>query len=88
MIDRGEILEVASMRRLRPDVIEKDYVLGWVLAGIFSHPVLGPAWAFKGGTCLKKCYVETYLQSCSFGGRFAFVVLCTVPDYNPSQEAT
>ena len=60
MIDRGEILEIASMRRLRPDVIEKDYVLGWVLAGIFSHPILGPAWAFKGGTCLKKCYLETY----------------------------
>ncbi len=60
MIDRGEILEVASVRRLRPDVVEKDYVLGWVLAGIFSHPTLAPAWVFKGGTCLKKCYVETY----------------------------
>ena len=60
MIDRGEILQAASMRRLRPDVIEKDYILGWMLTGIFSHPVLGPAWVFKGGTCLKKCYVETY----------------------------
>ena len=60
MIDRSEILEIAGVRRLRPDVIEKDYVLGWLLAGIFSHPALGPAWVFKGGTCLKKCYLETY----------------------------
>ena len=60
MIDRREILEVASMRRLRPDVIEKDYVLGWVLAGIFAHPDLASTWAFKGGTCLKKCHSETH----------------------------
>ena len=35
-------------------------MLGWVLAGIFSQPVLGPSWAFKGGTWPKKCYLETY----------------------------
>ena len=63
MIDRGEVLDVASERGLRPDMIEKDYVLGWLLAAISSHPMLGPAWAFKGGTCLKKCYMETYRLS-------------------------
>ena len=41
-------------------VIEKDYVLGWVLAGIFNHLVIGSSWVFKGGTCLKKCFFETY----------------------------
>jgi predicted nucleotidyltransferase component of viral defense system len=60
MIDRGEILEVAGDLGLRPDVVEKDYVLGWLLAAISDHPALGPAWVFKGGTCLKKCYFETY----------------------------
>jgi hypothetical protein len=45
---------------LRANVIEKDYVLGWVLAGIFNHPDIGSSWIFKGGTCLKKCYFETY----------------------------
>jgi hypothetical protein len=25
-----------------------------------SHPALRDAWVFKGGTCLKKCFVETY----------------------------
>lgn len=32
----------------------------WVLAGIAAHPDIGPSWVFKGGTCLKKCYFETY----------------------------
>ena len=38
----------------------KDYVLGWLLWGIGADPVLGQSWIFKGGTCLKKCYIETY----------------------------
>jgi predicted nucleotidyltransferase component of viral defense system len=45
---------------LAAQVVEKDYVLGWVLAGIFNHPVIGSSWVFKGGTCLKKCFFETY----------------------------
>ena len=60
MIDKREILEQASALGLLPNIVEKDYVLGWVLAGIDTHPVLGKSWIFKGGTCLKKCYFETY----------------------------
>jgi hypothetical protein len=60
MIDRTEILAVATDLSLSADVVEKDYVLGWLLAGIYAHPELGPTWIFKGGTCLKKCYFETY----------------------------
>jgi len=45
---------------LRPDIIEKGYVLGWLLAGIFNHSALKMKWVFKGGTCLKKCFFETY----------------------------
>ena len=41
-------------------VVEKDYVLGWVLAGIHAHPLTKNTWIFKGGTCLKKCYLETF----------------------------
>jgi predicted nucleotidyltransferase component of viral defense system len=28
--------------------------------GARDDPVLGQHWVFKGGTCLKKCYIETY----------------------------
>jgi predicted nucleotidyltransferase component of viral defense system len=45
---------------LREDVVEKDYVLGWLLWGIGSQPAVADSWAFKGGTCLKKCYLETF----------------------------
>jgi len=60
VIDKREILETASSLGLLPSVVEKDYVLGWLLAGIHAHPELTDAWVFKGGTCLKKCYFETY----------------------------
>jgi predicted nucleotidyltransferase component of viral defense system len=60
MIDRREILELAAQTGLNPHVIEKDYVLGWMLAGIYAHEELAENWIFKGGTCLKKCFFETY----------------------------
>ena len=60
MIDRREILEAASSFSLLPNIVEKDYVLGWILAGINAHEELAESWVFKGGTCLKKCYFETY----------------------------
>src|SRR6202020_185870 len=60
MIDKREILEAASSFSLLPNVVEKDYVLGWILAGINAHEELAENWVFKGGTCLKKCYFETY----------------------------
>lgn len=34
MIKKHEIIKVASKSNLSPQVIEKDYVIGWVLAGI------------------------------------------------------
>ncbi|MFN5588689.1 MAG: nucleotidyl transferase AbiEii/AbiGii toxin family protein [Holosporales bacterium] len=60
MIPKAEILRLATESSLQPHVIEKDYVLGWLLAGIHQHPILNTSWVFKGGTCLKKCYFETY----------------------------
>ncbi|MDE2790152.1 MAG: nucleotidyl transferase AbiEii/AbiGii toxin family protein [Paracoccaceae bacterium] len=60
MIDRREILDTVGTLGLLPQVVEKDYVLGWVLAGIYRQTALAESWIFKGGTCLKKCYFETY----------------------------
>ncbi len=60
MINKREVIDVATVQSLRPDVVEKDYALGWVLAGINQHPELRESWVFKGGTCLKKCFFETY----------------------------
>ena len=60
MIGKREILAMAQQTSLTPHVVEKDYVLGWMLAGISGHKDLAESWVFKGGTCLKKCFFETY----------------------------
>lgn len=53
-------MTLAGETGLRPGVVEKDYVLGWLLAAINANNALASSWVFKGGTCLKKCYFETY----------------------------
>ena len=60
MITRADIEERVREWGLAEEVVEKDYVLGWVLWGIGTEPALAESWVFKGGTCLKKCYLETY----------------------------
>ena len=60
MIPKQEIMTLAAELQLQAHVVEKDYALGWFLAGISAHPEIGPRWVFKGGTCLKKCFFETY----------------------------
>ncbi|MEX1264463.1 MAG: nucleotidyl transferase AbiEii/AbiGii toxin family protein [Actinomycetota bacterium] len=60
MIPQAEVRALAAEWQLRMDVIEKDYMLGWLLAGIAQEPELRDTWVFKGGTCLRKCYYETY----------------------------
>jgi predicted nucleotidyltransferase component of viral defense system len=60
MITRADIDERVREWGLAAEVVEKDYVLGWVLWGIGTEPALAEHWIFKGGTCLKKCYLETY----------------------------
>ncbi len=60
MIDKREILDAATGLGLTPHVVEKDYVLGWLLWGVANHEAIADTWTFKGGTCLKKCFFETY----------------------------
>jgi len=60
VIGRADLDDRAREWGLRLDVVEKDYVLGWLLWGIGTEPDLATTWIFKGGTCLKKCYLETF----------------------------
>jgi predicted nucleotidyltransferase component of viral defense system len=60
VIAKQELLQLRGEWQLGLDVIEKDYVLGWLLAAIANEPELSDRWIFKGGTCLRKCYYETY----------------------------
>lgn len=60
MISRLEIRQKSAEWGLRLDVVEKDYVLSWVLWGLFQQPELAKSLAFKGGTALRKMYFPTY----------------------------
>lgn len=60
LITKNEIMAMANETGLQPGIVEKDYVLGWLLAAINANDALLDSWVFKGGTCLKKCYFETY----------------------------
>lgn len=60
MIAKRELQQLRSEWSLDLGVIEKDYVLGWRVAGIAQHPALSETWIFKGGSCLRKCYDETF----------------------------
>jgi uncharacterized protein len=46
-------------RRIPEAVLERDYCLSWLLAGLSKTP-LTDILAFKGGTAIKKCYVPDY----------------------------
>jgi predicted nucleotidyltransferase component of viral defense system len=59
MIRATEIRQIAAKQNIRPDVIEKDYVLSWVIAALNHHDISNQ-WIFKGGTALKKCYFKEY----------------------------
>ena len=52
LIDRRELLSRARERNLNLNIIEKDYVLGWLLFGFSKIKNL----VFKGGTALSKIY--------------------------------
>ena len=54
-------LEEARKRLGIPwDVLERDYLISWILAGISRMDTLREMLVFKGGTALKKCYFGDY----------------------------
>ena len=55
MIRPAELRATARLIGLPVDIVEKDYALGWILAGVVrSKP--GPQLVLKGGTALSKIY--------------------------------
>jgi len=59
MIPREEISRLSHRLQMNELVLEKDYVLTWILLGI-ADSTLYSQLAFKGGTALKKIYFPDY----------------------------
>ena len=57
---RTRLEEARRRRGVQWDVLERDYLLSWILAGVGQVPVLRDTLVFKGGTALKKCYFGDY----------------------------
>ncbi len=60
MIDRAELQRRASREGIPLEILERDYVLSWVLWGLFRGRELQKRLIFKGGTCLKKVYFPNF----------------------------
>ena len=56
MIDQDEVRDTATNLGLTEANVQRDYVFGWLLAGIFSESSLGEEIALKGGNALRKGY--------------------------------
>lgn len=57
---RDRLAQAARSAGVALPVVEKDYALGYVLAGIAAVPALSESLVFKGGTALKKAYFGDY----------------------------
>lgn len=60
MIQPKEVNKIATANRVSDRQIEKDYVLSWILFALSKNKILSSALVFKGGTLLKKAYIENY----------------------------
>ena len=57
---RTRLLEARRRLAIPWEVLERDYLLSWVLAGVSQVPALRDSLVFKGGTALRKCYFGDY----------------------------
>lgn len=63
MIKSKVLHKVSNQKGVRPQQIEKDYIISWLLWGISKQELLKGALIFKGGTCLKKIHIKNYRYS-------------------------
>jgi len=57
---RIRLQEARKQTGLPWEVLERDYLLSWILAGMTRVDALRETLVFKGGTALKKCYFGDY----------------------------
>lgn len=58
MIDKDEILAKSEEFEIHTSNVQRDYVFGWFLAGIYSECELQDYFVLKGGNCFRKAYFE------------------------------
>src|SRR6266536_5921193 len=56
MIDRDEIRQKSNEFGIHAAHVQRDYVFGWLLFGIYSASRLRDTLILKGGNCFRKAY--------------------------------
>jgi predicted nucleotidyltransferase component of viral defense system len=57
---RNRLQEAQKRLGLPWEILERDYILSWILAGVSDIEALRDTLVFKGGTALKKCFFGDY----------------------------
>lgn len=57
MITADEIDKKSKEFGIHPSNVQRDYVFGWLLSGVYSQSPLGNILALKGGNALRKAYL-------------------------------
>jgi len=60
LIPDAEVRRIARRLDMEPRLIDLDYTLGWALRALGEEPDLRACLLFKGGTCLRKCWIPGY----------------------------
>lgn len=55
-----EIKKLSSKKAIEPFMIEKDWVLGHILNQIYKDKLFKEQLVIRGGTCIKKMYIENF----------------------------
>jgi predicted nucleotidyltransferase component of viral defense system len=82
MITREEIIEKGKEFDINTSNVQRDYVFGWFLAGIFHISELRDHLILKGGNALRKAYFE----NTRFSGDLDFAVQYSLPSELIEQE--
>lgn len=67
---RDEIFQATALARaMRPELVEKDFWVCWVLERLWTLPQIAPQLLFKGGTSLSKCFnlIERFSEDIDVG---------------------
>lgn len=75
MITADEIDDKSAAFEIHTSNVQRDYVFGWVLSGIYSVSELKQHFILKGGNCLRKAYFE----NTRFSGDLDFAVQTSLP---------
>jgi predicted nucleotidyltransferase component of viral defense system len=82
MINDVEIVEKAEEFQINTADLQRDYIFGWLLNGIYTQSQLSNSLILKGGNALRK----GYLRNTRFSKDLDFSVVDTISPYILKQE--